>query len=77
MTWPDAGFDGHAIRGPLPELRRLGTLVEAKLAAAQPGERIFIQSEFSANSPYALILDVRDDGFDPAKADPMLPKETG
>jgi hypothetical protein len=76
MTWPEAGFDGHAIRGPLPELRRLSTIIEAKLAAAQPGETTSIQGEFSASSPYALILEVREDGFDPAEADPTLPKES-
>jgi hypothetical protein len=30
---------------------------------------------FAANNPYALILEVREDGFDPAQADPMLSKE--
>ncbi len=75
MTWPEAGFDGHAIRGPLQDLKRLATIVEHKLMTAQPGETIRIQSEFEANSPYALILEVREDGFDPAEADPLLPKE--
>ena len=69
MTWPDAGFDGHAIRGSLVDLARLAELIAAKLATAQPGESVRIREEYAANSPYALLLDVRADGFDPASAD--------
>jgi hypothetical protein len=69
MTWPDPGFDSHAIRGSLVDLARLAELVEAKLAAAQPGEPIRIHEEYAADTPYALMLDVRADGFDPASAD--------
>jgi hypothetical protein len=69
MTYPDAGFDGHAIRGSLADLTRLAELVEAKLASAQPGEPISIRQEYAADSPYTLLLDVRADGFDPASAD--------
>jgi hypothetical protein len=77
MTWPEAGFDEHAIRGSLPDLERLATFIEARLAEAQPGQIIRIQSEFAANSPYALIMEVREDGFDPAEADHLLPKKIG
>jgi|SRR5712671_52329 len=69
MTWPDPGFDGNAIRGSLADLARLGSLVETKLAAAQPGSVVRLREEFAADSPYALVLDVRADGFDPASAD--------
>lgn len=75
MTWPEPGFDDHAIYGSLPDLKRLAAIVETKLAVAQPDETICIRDEFAANTPYALILEVREDGFDPAQADPMLPKE--
>jgi hypothetical protein len=69
MTWPDAGFDGNAIRGSLTALARLAELVEVKLATAEPGSPILIREEFAPNSPYGLVLDVRPDGFDPASAD--------
>lgn len=69
MTWQDAGFDGHAIRGSLGHLTHLAELIEAKLASAQPGEPIRIREEFAPGSPYSLLLDVRVDGFDPASAD--------
>jgi hypothetical protein len=69
MTWPDAGFDSHAIRGSLTALAHLAEIVEIKLATAEPGSPILIRAEFAENSPYGLILDVRADGFDPASAD--------
>ena len=69
MTWPEAGFGGNAIRGPLVALAHLAELVEAKLASAQPGERVRLREEFAPDSPYTLVLDVRADGFDPASAD--------
>jgi hypothetical protein len=68
-TWPDAGFDSHAIRGSLAALTHLAELVEVKLATAEPGSPIVIREEFAADSPYSLMLDVRADGFDPSSAD--------
>jgi hypothetical protein len=72
MTWPQAGFDNHAIRGSLADLARLAALLETKLATARPGCMFRIQEEFATDSPYALVLDVREDGFDPASADHQL-----
>jgi hypothetical protein len=69
MTYPDAGFDSHAIRGSLVALTHLAELIEVKLATAEPGSPIRIREEFAANSPYTLMLDVRADGFDPSTAD--------
>jgi hypothetical protein len=69
MTYPDPGFDGHAMRGSLAALTHLAELVEQKLAVAEAGEQIKIRDEFAPESPFALMLDVRADGFDPAAAD--------
>jgi hypothetical protein len=77
MTWPEPGFDDHAIRGSLADLKRLAAIVENKLAVARPGDSVRVQDEFATNSPYALILEVREDGFDPAQADPTLSNEAG
>lgn len=57
------------------DLERLAKLIEAKLATAHPGSSVLIQEEFAPNSPYGLVLDLREDGFDPATADPLLPAE--
>lgn len=77
MTWQEAGFDKNAIRGTLADLSRLAGLVDTKLAQAQPGSVVRIQDEFTAGNPYALVLEVREDSFDPATADPLLPNEDG
>jgi hypothetical protein len=69
MTYPDAGFDSHSIRGSLVALTHLAELIEVKLATAEPGSPIRIREEFAADSPYTLVLDVRADGFDPSSAD--------
>jgi hypothetical protein len=75
MTWPEPGFDGHSIRGSLEHLARLAGLIESKIALACPGSHVLIRDEFATDSPYALVLDLREDGFDPAAADCLLNAE--
>jgi len=75
MTWPEPSFEKDAIQGSLTDLRRLAAIVGNKLAMARLGDSIHIQDEFAENSPYGLILEVREDDFDPAQADPKLSKE--
>jgi hypothetical protein len=60
----------------LSDLTRLANLVEARLASCVPGSAVRIESEFAENTPYALILDLSEDGFDPAAADRLLPPES-
>ena len=76
MTWPEAGFDQDCIRGSLDDLNRLAHIVEAKVASTAVGASVRIQEEFAPNSPYGLVLEVREDGFDPASADAGLPPES-
>ncbi len=77
MTWPTPGFDEHAVRGPLPDLARLAELIGTRISQAGPGTILRIQQEFAADSPYALALDIREEGFDPAIADPLLAGRAG
>ena len=72
MTWAKPGFDEQSIHGPLSDLSRLAGLIEVKLSTARPGSTITIREEFEPGSPYALALELRDDGFDPASADTAL-----
>lgn len=58
------------IGGPLVELLRLAGLIERSAQDNVVGTRIALRSNFSPLAPYELILDVRDDAFDPASADP-------
>jgi len=57
------------IGGPLADLLRFATLIERSAQANVVGKRIALRANFSPMAPYELILDVRDEAFDPALAD--------
>jgi hypothetical protein len=77
LTWSEPGIDGNAIYGTLQDLRRLASIIEAKLKDTQPGSVLRIQEEFADSCQYCLVLDVRNEGFDPASADPELSRAAG
>ena len=77
MTWSEPGMDGNAIYGTLRDLSRLAGIIDAKLQDARPGTELRIQEDFTESSEYCLVLEVRDEGFDPASADPELSKGAG
>lgn len=70
MTWTDAALNNAAIAGRLEDLSRLASMLEARLAAASPGQSFEIGREYSPASDYELEVQVADAGFDPASADP-------
>jgi hypothetical protein len=72
MTWPDAGIDRQSIHGSLKDLGRLAELVEEQLAGLTPGRSLRIREEFAPTAEYTLVLELRDDSFDPASADGNL-----
>jgi hypothetical protein len=72
MTWPEPGMDEHSIHGPLGELARLASIVEGKVAELAPGNVVRIQEEFSPSAKYSLVLERRDDRFNPASEDANL-----
>ena len=53
------------IGGPLVDLLRLATFIERSAQANVVGKCVALRSNFSPMAPYELILDVRDDAFDP------------
>jgi hypothetical protein len=70
MTWTGPRLDGHAIQGRLDDFDRLAGLVESKLRAVGVGAVFEIGTEYSSASEYVLRVQVAEDGFDPAAADP-------
>jgi hypothetical protein len=70
-------MDDHAIRGPLNALENLASLVEARVATMKPGANVRIGDDFAAGTPYALVLDLREDDFDPASLDANLTGDAG
>jgi hypothetical protein len=77
MTAAQPGIDRHAIYGALQDLRRLASVIEAKLKDPGAGSVLRIREEFAGSCEYALLLDVRDDSFDPASCDRELSKSAG
>jgi hypothetical protein len=56
-TWHGPEITRHWIAGTLDDLKRLSAIVREKVSKA-------------TDSPYERALEIRDDGFDPARADP-------
>jgi len=65
-TWHQTEITEQWIGGPLVELLRLATLIERSAQDNMVGKCIALRSSFSPMSSYELILDVRDEAFDPA-----------
>lgn len=72
MTSNDAGIDADRIHGSLADLSRLANLVREALARAKPGALVALGRDYLERPSYELLLDVREDDFDPASADPDL-----
>lgn len=64
-TWHQAEITDQWIAGPVTELLSLAGLIEQSVKANVVGQRIALRSNFSPMSPYELILDIRDDAYDP------------
>ncbi len=69
-TWKEAEINSHSIAGTISDLKRLADLIEQALWGATPGESREIATKYEPSSPCRLILEVREDSFDPATADP-------
>ena len=72
MTWPDAGIDGDSIHGSLDDIARLAQLIRHQLERVRPGDTFRLGKGFAVDCEYDLVLEVKNDGFDPAEADPGL-----
>jgi hypothetical protein len=68
-TWPEEVITDGWIAGPLERLAKLADDIDEVIATARVGDQIPVGAKFAPNSSYDLILELRDDSFDPAKAD--------
>jgi hypothetical protein len=75
MTWHSPGMDRHAIHGSLRDLTRLASIVEDAVAGMEPGESRHIREEYAVGAEYELVLELREDGFDPWSVDPWFSRE--
>jgi hypothetical protein len=74
-TAAQRGIDGRSFHGSLQDLVQLAAIVEKTLASCAPGYSYEIHRMYAPDAAYSLILEVMADGFDPASADRMLPRE--
>jgi hypothetical protein len=69
-SWPTPQITDHWIAGPLSALRDLALVARSRVASAAVGAAFSLRDAFAPESPYDLVLELRADGFDPAKEDP-------
>ena len=72
MTWQEAEIGEGAICGTLPDFRRLSAIVKKKLDSSRVGGVFTIGDEYALGSKSHIQFEVREAGFDPASADPLL-----
>ena len=72
ITWSEPQITPHAIAGTPKDFARLSEIVEAKLLNGQVGDRVEVDNEYSLSNDAKLVLEIRDDDFDVAEADPLL-----
>ncbi len=73
-TWEAAKIDERGIWGTLDDFVRLSELVGRLLAHMSVGSAVSVRNEFAADSGHDLVLEIQPDSFDPASADPWLPR---
>jgi hypothetical protein len=71
-TWNAPDITDDWIAGTLPNLLHLSSIIEGKLPYAKPGDRIALRDAYAPTSSYELVLEVREDDFDPVRADEQL-----
>ena len=72
LTWREAAISESAICGTLSDFRRLAAMVRSKLDSAPVGSTFNIGHEYALGSKSLIAFEVREEGFDPASADPLL-----
>ncbi len=71
-TASDFGVGEDGIRGTLANLRDLGRQITEKIESAEPESTVVLTPAGASPSGYRLVVDGRQEGFDPASADPQL-----
>ncbi len=72
QTAEEADITGRAIYARLEGIARLAGLLRARLQLANSGEQVTIGQEYASTAEYSVVLEVREEGFDPSSLDPQL-----
>ena len=74
-TWDSPLVDCMTIKGTIAELNGLSNLIKEKLKTLNPPAQFTINEEYSPHNDYFLVFELKEEGFDPASADPLLNKK--
>jgi hypothetical protein len=69
MTWEKPEINGHSIQGSKQDLRMLAELFVSKLRETSAGHHFIIGSDYAADNEYSILVEVKEEGFDPAMLD--------
>ena len=68
----EKGVNDNAIYGSLKDIAYLGNAIEETVLSSKPGQRVSFRNIFESNSEYDIVLDFREDGFDPISIDEWI-----
>lgn len=69
MTWKKPGIDRHSIHGSKQDLQMLADIFISKLRETSVGHHFVIGSNYTSDNEYSILVDVKEEGFDPALLD--------
>lgn len=69
MTWEKPNINEHAIMGSKGDLQRLAEIFKSKLRNTSVGHHFIIGKDYATDCEYSILVEVRDDSFDPALLD--------
>lgn len=69
MTWSKPGINNHSIYGSKEDLQRLAEIFIYRLRETAVGHHFTIGSDYAADSEYSILVEVKEEGFDPALLD--------
>ena len=72
MTCENAEITEDAICGTLSNFKKLSAIVRNKLDSSLAGSKFTIGDEDGSGTQHVIKFEIRDEGFDPANADPLL-----
>jgi hypothetical protein len=72
ITMDECVIEEGGIYGSILDLGRLSSIVREELNKAKQSDRIIIDRAYSEINNYKIVLEVREEGFDPASEDSEL-----
>ncbi len=72
VTWNEPQITDYGVFGSFSDLKRLANIIGEKLKGSNAGDTFQIDTEYSKDNKAKLLLQVKEDDFDPASADNFI-----